>query len=72
MPIRICYSFGQLFLSFYKMDSQRGETVERSKETIKNGKKKLTDDEVQDLTELLELHKKGGERKGLCIIDGTF
>ena len=49
-----------------------GETVEPSKETIKDGKKKLTDDEVQDLTELLELHKKGGERKGLCIIDGTF
>ena len=53
MPIRIYCSFGQLFLSFYKMDSQSGETVEQTKETIKNGTKKWTDDEVQDLIELL-------------------
>ena len=36
------------------MDSQNGERVEQRKETIKNGKKKWTDDEVQDLTELLQ------------------
>ena len=54
MPIRIYGSFGQLFLSFYKMDLQSGETVEQTKETIKNGKKKWTDDEIQDLIELLE------------------
>ena len=36
------------------MNSQRGETVEQTKETIKNGKKKWTDDKVQDLIELLE------------------
>ena len=36
------------------MDSQGGETVEQTKETIKNGKKKQTDDEVQDLIELRE------------------
>ena len=54
MPIRIYCSFAQLFLSFYKMDLQIGETVEQTKETIKNGKKKWTDDEVQDLIELLE------------------
>ena len=36
------------------MDSQSGETVEQTKETIKNGKKKWTDDEVQNLIELLE------------------
>ena len=54
MPIRIYCSFGQLFLSFYKMDSQNGETVEQTKETAKNGKKKWTDDEVQDLIQLLE------------------
>ena len=54
MPIRIYCSFGQLFLSFYKMDSQSGETVEQTKETIKNGKKKGTDDELQDSIELLE------------------
>ena len=53
MPIRIYCSFGQLFLSFYKMDSQSGETVEQTKETIKNGTKKWTDDEVQDLIKLL-------------------
>ena len=35
------------------MGSQRGETVEETKETIKNDKKKWTDDEVQDLNELL-------------------
>ena len=51
---RIYCSFGQSFLSFYKMDSQSGETVEQTKETIKNNKKKWTDDEVQDLIELLE------------------
>ena len=54
MPIRIYCSFGQLFLSFYKMDSQNGETVEQTKETAKNGKKKWTNDEVQDLIQLLE------------------
>ena len=54
MPIRICCSFGQLFLLLYKMGSQSGETVEQAKETIKNGNKKWTDDEVQDLTELLK------------------
>ena len=54
MPIRIYCSFSQLFFSFYKMDSQRGETVKQTKETIKNGKKKWTDDEVQDLIELLQ------------------
>ena len=55
MRIRIYCSFGQLFLSFYKNDSQSGETtVEQTKETIKNGKKKWTVDEVQDLIELLE------------------
>ena len=36
------------------MDSLSGETVEQTKETIKNGKKKWTNDEVQDLFELLE------------------
>ena len=36
------------------MDSQSGETVEQTKENIKNGKKKWTDDEAQDLTELPE------------------
>ena len=54
MPIRIYCSFGNLFLSFYKMDSQSGETIEQTKKTIKNGKKKYTDVEVQDLIELLE------------------
>ena len=54
MPIRIYCLFGQLFLSFYKMDSQSGETVKQTKETIKNDKKKWTDDEVRDLIELLE------------------
>ena len=44
--------FGQFFLSFYKIDSQSGETAEQTKETIKNGKKKWIDDEVQDLIEL--------------------
>ena len=47
-------SFGRLLLSFTKMDSLSGETVEQTKETIKNGKKKWTNDEVQDLFELLE------------------
>ena len=47
MPIRIYHSFCQLFLSFHKMDSESGETVE-------NGEKKRTDDEVQDLIELLK------------------
>ena len=37
-----------------QMDSQSGETVEQTKETIKNGKKTWADDEVQDLMELLE------------------
>ena len=37
------------------MDSQSGETVEQTKETINNGKKKWAADEVQDLTELLEM-----------------
>ena len=36
------------------MDSLSGETVEQTKETIKNGKKKWTNDEFQDLFELLE------------------
>ena len=53
MPIRIYCSFGQLFPLFYKIDSQSGETVEQTKETIKNGTKKWTDDEVQDLIKLL-------------------
>ena len=35
------------------MDLQSGETVEQTKEAIKNGKKKWTDDEVQDLNQLL-------------------
>ena len=47
-------SVGRLFLSFSKMDSLSGETVEQTKETIKNGKKKWTNDEVQDLFELLK------------------
>ena len=51
MLIQINGLFRQLFLSFYKMDSQSGETVEQTKETIKNGKKKWTHDEVQDLIE---------------------
>ena len=54
MPIWIYCLFGELFLSFYNIDSQNGETVEQTKETVKNGKKKWTDDEVQDLTELLQ------------------
>ena len=66
------------------MDWQIGETVEQTKETIKNGKKKWTNDEVQDLIELLEekpclwdiffegVHKEGGERKSLCRISGRF
>ena len=33
---------------------QNGGTVEQTKETIENGQKKWTDDEVQDLNELLE------------------
>ena len=37
-----------------QMDSQSGETVEQTKETIKNGKKKWVDDKVQDVMELLE------------------
>ena len=36
------------------MDPQGGETVEQTKESIKNGKNKETDDEVQDLIELHE------------------
>ena len=36
------------------MDSQSGEAVEETKETTENGKKKWTDDEVQELNELLE------------------
>ena len=36
------------------MDSQSGETVEQTKKNIKKGKKKWTDDEAQDLTELPE------------------
>ena len=36
------------------MDSLSGETVEQTKETIKNGKMKWTNDEVQDLFELLK------------------
>ena len=39
MPIRLYCSFGQLFLSFYKIDSESGETVGQTKETIKNYKK---------------------------------
>ena len=35
------------------MDSQSRETVEQTKKTIKNSKKKWTDDEVQNLNELL-------------------
>ena len=42
------------FFSFYKMGSQSGETVGQTKETFKNGKKKWTDDKVQDLIELFE------------------
>ena len=49
--IRINGLFRQLFLSFYKMDSQSGETVEQTKETIKNGKKKWADNEVPGLIE---------------------
>ena len=37
MPIRKSCSLGQFFLLFYKMVSQSGETVEQTKETIKNG-----------------------------------
>ena len=47
-------SVGRLFLSFSKVDSLSGETVEQTKETIKNGKMKWTNDEVQDLFELLK------------------
>ena len=54
MPIRIYCSFGQLFLSFYKMDLESEETLKQIKETIKSDKKKWADDEVRDLTELLE------------------
>ena len=54
IPIRIYCSFSELFLSFHNIDLQNGETVEQTKETIKNGKKKWTDDEVQGLTELLQ------------------
>ena len=84
IPIPIYCSFGQLNLSFYKMDLQSLETVEQTTETIKNGKKKWTKDEVQDSMELFEekpclwdifferVHNKGGERKSLCRIDGTF
>ena len=36
------------------MDSLSGETVEQTKETIKNDKMKWTNDEVQDLFELLK------------------
>ena len=52
--IRIYCSFGQLFLSFYKMDLESEETLKQIKETIKSDKKKWADDEVRDLTELLE------------------
>ena len=56
----------------------------RTKENIKNGKKKWIDDKVQDLIELLEekpffvgyffeqVHKEGGERKNLDRIGGIF
>ena len=47
-------SVGRFFLSFSKVDSLSGETVEQTKETIKNGKMKWTNDEVQDLFELLK------------------
>ena len=51
IPNQIYFSFHQLFLLFYIMDSQSGETV---KGNYKKCKKKWTDDEVQDLIELLE------------------
>ena len=35
MPLRIYSTFGKLFLSFYKMDSQSGEIDEQTTETIK-------------------------------------
>ena len=54
MPIRLYCSFGQLFLSFYKIDWESRETVGQTKETIKNYKKIWIDHEVQDLIELLE------------------
>ena len=40
MPIWIYCLSGQLFLSFYKMNSKSGETVEQTKKTVKKGKKK--------------------------------
>ena len=42
------------FFCFTKWILKSGETVEQTKENIKNGKKKWTDDEAQDLTELPE------------------
>ena len=41
MPIRIYCSFGQLFLSFYKMNLQSGEALEQTKETIKKWQEEM-------------------------------
>ena len=47
--------FVRLVVSFVLQNGfQNGETVEQTKETIENGHKKWTDDEVQDLNELLK------------------
>ena len=65
------------------MDSQSGETVEQTKKNIKKGKRKWTDDEAQDLTELPEekpwlwdnfanKSEKKELKKELVIIGGKF
>ena len=47
--------FVRLVVSFVLQNGfQNGGTVEQTKETIENGQKKWTDDEVQDLNKLLE------------------
>ena len=47
--------FVRLVVSFVLQNGfQNGGTVEQTKETIENGHKKWTDDEVQDLNELLK------------------
>ena len=47
--------FVGLVVSFVLQNGfQNGGTVEQTKETIENGQKKWTDDEIQELNELLE------------------
>ena len=78
--------FVRLVVSFVLENGfQNGGTVEQTKKTIENGLKKWTDEEVQDLNELLEekpclwdmfsneyTKREVNKKKNLFRIGGTF